>query len=99
MNAGVGTSPCAVRRTPARASPSVAVTVNVSTRASVAVCPHLQDEHRVAERVEAIALIDCEPIQAPRLLDAHEGHDEREQRRAWQVEVRQQGVDATELEA
>ena len=30
MNAGVGTSPCAVWSTPARASPSVAVTVKTS---------------------------------------------------------------------
>src|SRR5919109_1229216 len=29
MNAGVGTSPCAVRRTPARAAPSVAVTAKL----------------------------------------------------------------------
>jgi hypothetical protein len=35
MNAGVGTSPCAVRRTPARASPSVAVTVKLT--------PHILD--------------------------------------------------------
>jgi hypothetical protein len=27
MNAGVGTSPCTVRKTPARAAPSVAMTV------------------------------------------------------------------------
>src|SRR4029450_2618905 len=31
MNAGVGTSPCAVVRTPARAAPSVAVTRNVTS--------------------------------------------------------------------
>ncbi len=37
MKAGVGTSPCAVRRIPARAAPSVAVTVKTSlTAASVA---------------------------------------------------------------
>ena len=36
MKAGVGTSPCAVRRTPARAAPSVAVTVKCSHRISIA---------------------------------------------------------------
>src|SRR6266851_5772389 len=58
-----------------------------------------QNEHGVAERVEAIALLHGEPVQPPRLLDPCERHHEREQRRAWQVEVRDQGVDASELEA
>ena len=88
MNAGVGTSPCAVRSTPARAAPSVAV----STKRS-------QDQHRIAEGVEAVALVDREPVELARLLDAGERHHEREQRRARQVEVRQQRVDAPELEA
>ena len=58
-----------------------------------------RDEHRVAERVEAVALLDREPVEPARLLDARERHHEREQRRARQVEVRQQRVDAAELEA
>ena len=37
MNAGVGTSPCAVRSTPARARPSVAVTVKTSSVTDVTV--------------------------------------------------------------
>src|SRR5262245_31067153 len=113
MNAGVGTSPWAVRRTPARAAPSLAVTVKLTARflhafgtvgaplASVFAlgskaggglgCPELQGapvsqhEHRVAEGVEAVPLLDRDPVEAPRLLDAREGHDEREQRRARQV--------------
>ena len=58
-----------------------------------------EQEHRVAERVEAVALLDREPVQPPRLLDPGERHHEREQRRARQVEVRQQRVDAAKLEA
>ena len=40
-----------------------------------------------------------EPVQPARLLHAGESHHEREQRRARQVEVRQQRVHAPELEA
>ena len=36
MNAGVGTSPCAVWRTPARAAPSLASSVNAAHRISIA---------------------------------------------------------------
>src|SRR5688572_25208860 len=116
MNAGVGTSPCAVRRTPARAAPSVAVTVKLTTRFRASLgsiraprvrfsalpskagggtgCPgytrglRSQEEHRIAEGVEAVPLLDREPVEAPRLLDAREGHDQREQGRARQMEVR-----------
>src|SRR5207249_3522089 len=58
-----------------------------------------QDQHRIAERVEAITLLDRELVEAPRLLDAGERHHEREQGRARQVEVRQQVVDAPKAEA
>src|SRR5688572_118934 len=93
MNAGVGTSPCGVQRTPTRAAPSVAVTSNWLTPAS------LEDQHRVAERVEPIPLLDRDLVEPSRLLDSREGHHEREQRRPRQMEVRQQPVDAPELEA
>src|SRR4249920_1188084 len=51
-----------------------------------------QDQHRIAERVEAVPLLDRELVEPKRLLGACEGHHEREQRRAGEVEVRQQGV-------
>src|SRR5437763_4887929 len=58
-----------------------------------------QDEHRVAERVEPVLARDRLTVETPRLLDAGERHHEREQRRAWEVEVRQQGVKAVEFES
>src|SRR6478609_2469379 len=58
-----------------------------------------QDQHRIAERVEAVALSDCLLVEVADDLDAREGHDEREQGRARQVEVRQEVIDAPELEA
>src|SRR5262249_35607720 len=57
-----------------------------------------EDQHRVAEGVEAVALVDRETVQLTGLLDAHERHHEREQGRARQVEVRQQVVDAVEFD-
>src|SRR2546428_2485344 len=48
-----------------------------------------EHQHRVAERVEAIPLLDRDPVQPARLLDPTERHHQREQRRAGQVEVRQ----------
>src|SRR4029453_2233986 len=161
MNAGVGTSPCAVVRTPARAAPSVAVTRSAAApclarsrgpggrfaeadgrrsgpgrlvRPAPAVRRHgpvhqvgptvpgspapvpgtgawpsgtrgpvrnvsSQYEHGIAERVEAIVLGDRELVQPPRLLHAGEGHHECEQRRAGQVEVREERVAPPELVA
>src|SRR5581483_12284464 len=99
MNAGVRTSPWTVRSTPARAAPSVASTRNAVTpppyRATAGgLTPNgsatSEDQHRVAEAVEAVALLDGEAVEPPRLLDAGERHHEREQRRARQVEVGQQ---------
>src|SRR5438046_5159367 len=58
-----------------------------------------KDEHGVAEGVEAVPLFDGEPVEPARLLDAGEGHHERQQGRAREVEVREEGVDAAELEA
>src|SRR6266511_5581855 len=58
-----------------------------------------KDQHRVAEGVEAVALGDCQAVELARLLHAGERHHEGEQRRAREVEVRQQGVDSLELEA
>src|SRR5436190_21031569 len=59
----------------------------------------LADKHRIAERVEAVALGDRGLIQAPRLLDAGECHHKCQERRARQVEVRQECIDAAEIEA
>src|ERR671919_2293853 len=61
--------------------------------------PSSEHEHGVAEGIEAVALGDRGAVELARLLDADERHDEREQRRARKVEVRQQCVDAPELEA
>src|SRR5881397_2519220 len=52
MNAGVGTSPCAVRRTPARAAPSVAVTSNRS----------LIDAHVPSSDEEVAAVLEAEAL-------------------------------------
>src|SRR5207248_5559203 len=99
MKAGVGTSPCLVRKTTARAAPSVAITVKCVI-GLVTLCHEAsKDEHGVAEGIEAVALRDRELVQVPGLLDADEGHHEREQRRARQMEVREERVDAPELEA
>src|SRR5919112_4410377 len=52
MNAGVGTSPCAVRTTPARAAPSVALSSNVS----------LIDRHVAPVDEEVAAMLEAEPF-------------------------------------
>src|SRR3954471_7841522 len=52
MNAGVGTSPCAVCTTPARAAPSVAPSSNVS----------LIDRHVAAVDDEVAAVLEVEPF-------------------------------------
>src|SRR4029453_17246835 len=52
MKAGVGTSPCAVRRTAARAAPSVALTVNRS----------LIDAHVAVVDDEVAAMLEAEPF-------------------------------------
>src|SRR5919112_988896 len=52
MNAGVGTSPCAVRTTPARAAPSVASSSNVS----------LIDRHVAPVDEEVAAMLEAEPF-------------------------------------
>ena len=49
--------------------------------------------------VEAVALLDGELVEAAGLLDAGEGHDEGEEGRAREVEVREERIDAVELEA
>jgi hypothetical protein len=59
----------------------------------------LEDEHGVAEGVEAVALLDREPVEATRLLDPGEGHHEGEEGGTRQVEVGQERVDPAELEA
>src|SRR5580765_6401268 len=119
MKAGVGTSPCAVCRTPARASPSVATRSKLMRSTFFDLVPlraprmHLgwlrskrvearggpsQNQHRVAERVEAIPLLDRDLVEPPRLLHPRERHHEREERRARQVEVRHERVHPSELE-
>src|SRR3954471_17705525 len=52
MKAGVGRSPCAVRRTAARAAPSVALTVNRS----------LIDAHVAVVDDEVAAVLEAEPL-------------------------------------
>src|SRR4051794_28468762 len=61
--------------------------------------PRSQEQHGVAEGVEAVALLHGNPVEPPRILDAHERHHEREERGARQVEVREERIDAAELEA
>ena len=58
MNAGVGMSPCAVWTTPARAAPSVGVEREAGDAS--------QDQHRVAEGVEPVPLLDRDPVQVAR---------------------------------
>src|SRR5262249_9514814 len=72
---------------------------NDPSTGSAGVWARLEDEHRVAERVEAIALLDGDPVETARLLDARERHHQCEKCRARQVEVRQQAGHAAELEA
>ena len=69
------------------------------SRHSFALRGLIRAEHGIAEGVEAVPLLDREPVEPARLLDPREGHHEGEQRRARQVEVRQERVDAAELEA
>src|SRR5579871_1965180 len=101
MNAGVSTIPCAVVSSPARASPSWARSRYAVTPAATSsgTRSRSQDQHRVAEGIEAVALRDRDLVEPARLFDAREGHDERKQRRARQVEVRQEHVDPPKLEA
>ena len=58
----------------------------------------LQNEHRVAERVEPVPLRDRGRIQLSNDVDSRKSHHEREQRRARQMKVREQGVDPPKLE-
>src|SRR4051794_17969956 len=99
MNAGVGMSPCAVWTVPARAAPSVASRVKQVIRNSVGArlqpsFDTLQNQHRIAEGVEPVLLLDRDPVEVANRIDAGECHHEREQRRARQMEVGQQRVDA-----
>src|SRR6476646_3147456 len=56
-----------------------------------------QNQHRIAERVEAEAVADGVLVQPARLLDTRECHHERKERRARQMKVREERVDAPEL--
>ncbi len=58
-----------------------------------------QDQHRIAKGVEPVALLHGQFVQPANLVNARERHDERQQRRSRQVKVRQEHVDAPELEA
>jgi hypothetical protein len=94
MKAGVGTSPWAVWRTPARASPSDAPRSKL-IRSTFSILSHcastgeswlatleagggtgwpLTNQHRIAERVEAIPLLDRDLVEPPRLLHPGERH-------------------------
>src|SRR5829696_8885793 len=55
--------------------------------------PHsAQKEHRIPERIEVVALPHGDLVRLPDQLLAPEAHHHREERRAWQVEVRQERV-------
>src|SRR6185503_10614141 len=92
MKAGVSTSPWGVRSRPARAAPSVLTTVSSTARI-------LRDQHRVAVRVETIALGDRVAVRPEQCLAPTEGGGEQQQRRARKVEVRDEGVDQPEAVA
>src|SRR5437660_1414745 len=87
QSAGYGSGHCSIPRvrSHAAASESTATTSSTSsgaarstlTRHSCQATPS-QHQHCVAEAVEAVALLDREPVEAPRLLDPRERHDERE---------------------
>src|SRR5678815_508230 len=59
----------------------------------------LRDKHRVAVGVEAIALGDGVAVRAEQRLAPAEGGREQQQRRAREVEVRDEGVDQPEAVA
>ena len=98
MNAGVSTTPCAVWSRPRRASPSRATSSNDGTRSRHALTPSAI-EHGVAVAVEAVAGGDGVGVGREHPLAAGEGRDQQEQRRARQVEVREERVDRAELVA
>src|SRR5262245_40891195 len=80
MKAGVSIAPRAVRSHPARAAPSVP-TISRSTARI------LGDEHRVAVRVEPVALGDGVAIGAEEQLAPAERGGEQQQRRAREMKV------------
>ncbi len=98
MKQGVSTSPCGVRRRPARARPLVlrARTPKAPARRHDGrLCP-APGQHGVAETVEPVAPGDRVGVDAPGLLDPAEGHDQGQQARARQMEVGDQAVDRGE---
>src|SRR5262245_5689352 len=92
MKAGVATSPCGVRRRPQRAPPSRASRAKEKAAATVG----LEDQHRVAVAVEAVAAGERVLVGLEHGAPAGEGRDQEEQRRAGQVEVGEERIDDPE---
>src|SRR6266545_2350047 len=90
MKAGVSTSPCGVRIRPTRAPPSVLKSSKPNPLMKS------DDEHGVAVRIEPIARRDGVTIGVEQELPAAKGGDEQEERRAREMEVRDQPVDDLE---
>src|SRR3954464_13234730 len=91
MNAGVSTAPCASPRRPRRAFAEVERILK-SRSAPL-------DQHGVAVREEAVALVDRVPVGLEDVLLAGEGADEHEKGRFWQMKIGQQPVDDLEFVA
>src|SRR5437773_2301449 len=98
MKTGVSTTPWAVVRRPQRAAPSLATTSKV-TRLTPASRAPLQQQTRVAVGVEAIARAHRVRVRLQDQLATRERRDQDEERRARQVEVRQERVHDTEAKA
>src|SRR5437763_7483180 len=92
MNAGDSTTPCGVSNRAARAAPTVVSRVKSKLTRKWS---GSDDRHRVAVRVEAIALGDRFPIRVHRQLVAGKRRDEHDERRTGQVKVRHERVDGT----
>src|SRR5690606_23488379 len=56
----------------------------------------LDDEHRIAVRIEAVPFLDRDPVGPHHVLVPAERGDEHEERRAREVEVREESVDGPE---
>src|SRR2546427_3426926 len=96
MKTGVSTTPWAVVRRPQRAAPSLATTSKRICLRPPSVAPasrtSLYQQTRVAVRVEAIARADRVRVRFQDQLTARKRCHEHEERRARQVEIRQQRV-------
>lgn len=88
-------SPCAVWTVPARAAPSVVssekqvtgprldesnVGTGLQPDSDTALHPPSQDQHRVAEGIESVLLLDRKSVEVAHDLDSGERHHESKQR-------------------